>query len=102
MSLTTLSNLQPVIPEPRTYIYFSRVLKHLEDVNTLFDNSINVFHAMMFAANQEHNETYNFKDMLRHDDCQQLIDKMMVEVNAHEDRDHWNLIKRKKLPRRII
>ena len=51
MSLATVSNIQPVIPEPRPQIYFSRELKHLEDVNKLFDNSINVFHSMVFAAN---------------------------------------------------
>ena len=68
-------------------------MKHLEDVNTLFENSINVFHTMVFAANQEQNETYNFKDTLCQDDCRQLIDAMMVEFNAHEDREHWTLMK---------
>ena len=69
MSLATVSNLQSVIPEPRSQIYFKIVLKHLEDVTMLFDNSINVFHAMVFVANQYQNETYTFKDMLRQDDC---------------------------------
>ena len=53
MSLASVSNLQSVIPESRPQIYFSRGLKRLEDVNILFDKSINVFHAMVFAANQE-------------------------------------------------
>ena len=98
MSLATVSNLRSVIPEPRPQIYFVRVLKHLEDVNTLFYNLINVFRAMLFAANQEQNETYTFKDMLRQDYCRQFIDAMIVEVNAHEDREHWTLMKQKELP----
>ena len=69
MSLSTFSNLHSVIPETRPQIYFVIELKHLEDVNTLFDNSINDFHAMVFADNQEHNDTYTFNEMLLQDDC---------------------------------
>ena len=69
MIFATVSNLKSVIPEPRPYIYFTRGLKQLEYINTLFEISINVFHAMMFAAKQEHNETYTFKYMLHQDDC---------------------------------
>ena len=43
---------------------------------------------MAFAANQDQNETHTFMDILRQDDCQQFIDAMMVEFNAHEDREH--------------
>ena len=83
MSLATVSNLQSVIPEPRPQIYFLIVFEHLEDVSTLFENSINVFRAMVFAANQEKNETYTFKEILCQDDCRQFIDAITVEVNAH-------------------
>ena len=83
ISLATVSNIQSVITEPRPQIYFLRGLKHLEDVNTIFDNSIIFFHAMVFAANQEHNETYTFKEMLRQDCCLKFIDAIMVEVNSH-------------------
>ena len=95
LSLATVSNIQSVIPEPRPQIYFSRGLKHLEDVNTIFYNSIHFFHAMLFALNQDQNETYTFKYMLRQGDCRKFIDAMMLEVNSHEDRDHWTLIKQR-------
>ena len=88
MSLATVSNLQSVIPEPRPQIYFVREFNHLEDVNTLFQKSINIFHSMVFAANQEQNETYTFKYMLRQDGCWHFIDSMMAEVHSHEDREH--------------
>ena len=52
---------------------------------------------MLFAANQEHNETYTFKDMLLQYDCWQLFDAMMVGVNSHEDREHLILTKRKEV-----
>ena len=53
---------------------------------------------MMFAANQEQNETDTFKDMMCQDDCRQLFDAMMVEVNSHEDSEHWTLMKQKEVP----
>ena len=52
MSLATVSNLQSAIPEPMPQIDFVRGLKDLDHVNTLFDNAINFFHAMVFAANR--------------------------------------------------
>ena len=64
----------------------------------LFDNTINVFRTMVFAENQDKNETYTFKDMLCQDYCQQFIDAMMAEVNDHEDREHCNLMKQKGVP----
>ena len=51
MSLATVSNIWSVIPEPSHQIYFTRGLNCLQDVSTLFDNSINVFRVMVFAAN---------------------------------------------------
>ena len=39
------------------------------------------------------------KDMLCQDDCQKSIDTIMVEVNAHEDREHWTLMKQKEIPK---
>ena len=53
---------------------------------------------MVFSDNQYQNETYTFKDMLRQDYCQQFIYAIMVEVNSYEDREHWNLMKRKEVP----
>ena len=52
----------------------------------------------MFADNQDQNETYTFKDKLRQEYCQQFIDAMMVEFNAHEDRYYWTLLKLKEAP----
>ena len=43
---------------------------------------------MVFAANQEQNETYTFKYMLRQDGCWHFIDAIKAEVHSHEDREH--------------
>ena len=64
-----MSNIISVIPEPRPQVYFTRGLMYLEDFNEISDKSINVFDAMLFAANQYQNETYDFKEMMRKDDC---------------------------------
>ena len=93
ISLETVSNIKPVITEPRPHIYFTRGLNHIEEINTLIDNSINDVHAMVFEDDQEQNDNFTFKNMMRQDDCQQFIDSMMEEVNEHEDREHWILMK---------
>ena len=54
---------------------------------------------MVFVANQEQTETNTFKDMMRQYDCRQFIDAVMVEANAHEDREYWTLMKQKEVPK---
>ena len=78
MSLSTVTNIKSSITEPRPQIYFTREVNDIEDVNMLFDNTINVFHTMVFAAKQEQNETYAFKYILCKDYCWQLIDAMIL------------------------
>ena len=43
---------------------------------------------MIFAANQEQNETYTFKDMMKQDDRGAFVEAMMKEVQDHERRNH--------------
>eukprot|EP00957_Ditylum_brightwellii_P010828 820595-Ditylum_brightwellii.AAC.1 len=53
---------------------------------------------MTFAANQQQNETYTFNDMTKQDDRKDFILAMLDEINVHEDRDHWTLMKRVDVP----
>ena len=48
---------------------------------------------MLFAANQEQNETYTFKDVFLQPDKSDFILAMIKEVEAHEARSHWTLMK---------
>ena len=48
---------------------------------------------MVFAGNKEQNESYTFKDMLLKPDRSYFILAIIKEVDAHEARIHWKLIK---------
>ena len=63
-------------------------MHHIEDVNTQFDATINHVHHMIFAANQEQNETYTFKDMMNQPDKNDFILAMQKEVEDHERRGY--------------
>ena len=53
----------------------------------------------MFAAGKENNETYTFCEiMLKHDDRDNFIKAMQVEVDAHQMREHWEIIPRLQMP----
>ena len=48
---------------------------------------------MVFAVNQEQNESYIFKDMFLQPDKSDSIIEMIKEVEEHEVRNHWTLMK---------
>eukprot|EP00957_Ditylum_brightwellii_P065351 4957799-Ditylum_brightwellii.AAC.1 len=64
-----------------------------EVATALFDDTINAFSPMAFAANQQQSKMYTYKDMLQQPDHKKFITAMMDEIALHEDRNHWSLIK---------
>ena len=52
---------------------------------------------MVFAANQEQNETPTFKYMLFQPNKSYLIIDTIKEVEAHESRSHWTLMKEREV-----
>ena len=44
------------------------------------------------------NETYTFKEMLQQEDKNEFIKAMLKEVQDHENRHHWHLFERNKIP----
>eukprot|EP00957_Ditylum_brightwellii_P051193 3881002-Ditylum_brightwellii.AAC.1 len=53
---------------------------------------------MAFAANQQQNENYIYKDMLKQPNCKEFVVAMLEEIAVHEGRNHWSLIKRSEVP----
>ena len=49
----------------------------MELVNTQFDETINQMHPMVFAADQEQNENYTFREMLKQEDSNAFIQAMV-------------------------
>ena len=46
------------------HIFITRENQHIQEINSHFYGTLNNFDPIVFAANQEQNESYNFKDML--------------------------------------
>eukprot|EP00957_Ditylum_brightwellii_P089375 6805353-Ditylum_brightwellii.AAC.1 len=75
-----------------------RWVLHTEVVTSLFDKTINEFYPMAFSANQQQNETYTYCDMLKQPDDKDFIRAMLKEIEVHESREHWTLMRRDNVP----
>ena len=67
---------------------FAAFMAHLENMNTLFDNTINEFSIYAFNAEASSNNVYTLKEMLKHKDMKHFVNLMTKEVQDHEDQDH--------------
>ena len=61
----------------------NQAIFHSEVATALFDDTINCFSPMAFAANQQQNETYTYKDMLKQPDCKEFVAAMLEEIAVH-------------------
>ena len=66
--------------------------------NQLFDDTLNLLHPTALATEEEDNESYTFKQMLKQPDAADFIQAMMKETADHESRDHWTVIPRSRKP----
>eukprot|EP00957_Ditylum_brightwellii_P130820 9979459-Ditylum_brightwellii.AAC.1 len=64
----------------------------------LFDDTINSFSPIAFAANQQQNKAYTYKDILMQPDCKEFVVAMLDEIAVHAERNYWSLIKRSEVP----
>ena len=64
-----------------------------------FDGTLNFLAHYVFAAGKENNETYTFHEMLKQDNCNDFVDAIQVEVNAHQTREHWEIIPCSQMPK---
>eukprot|EP00957_Ditylum_brightwellii_P071725 5452378-Ditylum_brightwellii.AAC.1 len=76
----------------------NRAIFHSEVATALFDDIINCFSPMAFAASQQQNENYTYKDISKQPDCKEFVAAMLEEIAVHEGQNHWSLIKRSKVP----
>jgi len=72
---------------------------HLENIQTLFDDTINECHHYALNATSATNDVYTLKQMLQLDNIQEFITAMIKEVDDHESRDHWEVVQRTSMPK---
>ena len=78
--------------------FFSAAALKCEEVSVLFDGTLNKVHEFAFAANQQQNETYTFKDAMLQDDASDFIKAMIKEISDHESNNHWTMMSRSSMP----
>ena len=74
-------------------------MTHLENVKSLFDDYINECHFYIFNAVASTNDVYTLKEMLKLKDIKEFVAAMLKEIADHEERDHWELVKRVDMPK---
>ena len=65
--------------------FFSVAALKCEEVSLLLDGTVNQLYGFLFAANQQQNETYTFKDTMLQDDASDFIKAMLKEIKDHDD-----------------
>ena len=88
---TTIYSFQQT-PTPNSSL--QKAINHCHMVNSHFDGTLNHLHHLILSS-EATNETFTFKDAMKQEDYRLFIDAMLKEVEDHEERDHWTLLKRK-------
>ena len=83
--------------DPKKALY--SFVTHIQNINKLFDDTINVSHFYIFNAVAETNDVYTLSQMLKLGDIREFVLAMIKEINDHESRGHWELVKRAALPK---
>ena len=77
--------------------FVARIANNNEQLNGLFDNTINeICHNIQAFATS--NKSYTYSQMLREEDRVKFFKAMEVEIGNHESRHHWDLRLCKDLP----
>ena len=75
------------------HIFLTRSNQCTQKINRHFYGTLDNFGSMLFAANLEQNYSGSFKDMLLQPDKSYFVLAIIKEVEAHEARGHWILMK---------
>jgi hypothetical protein len=77
--------------------FVARIANDFEQINGLFDDTINLFCHQIYAYTTS-NESFAYLQMLREADHTEFFEAMETEIDDHETRRHWDLILRSDLP----
>ena len=75
------------------HIFLTRPNQHTWQININSDGDLNHYGTIVFAENQEQNESYTFNYMLLQPGKSYFIISMIKEYEAHEAISHWTLMK---------
>jgi hypothetical protein len=76
---------------------FSNAIDSYHQVNLLYNGTINCF-STLAQSSAALNETFTYKEALQQSDKIEFVKVMIHEVNEHETRQHWTLMKHCNVP----
>ena len=90
-TLCTASVIAPSVSNvPNSVV--QRVVYHAENIKFNFDGTINSLNYTVLLCSTADNDTYTFKEILHQPDAKNFVQAMIVELNVHETRNHWNIM----------
>ena len=78
--------------------YTEVFMTRLEEINESFDDTLNHFHFLSFHTEINSNETFTFGEAMKQADKLDFVAAMEKEVQDHESREHWVIVKRSSPP----
>ena len=82
-------------PKPDATTY-DKLINRFHEANELYDGTLNQLNLSVFATSS--NEKYTYPQAMQQTDKDRFIGAMVVEVAAHEERDHCKMVPRSSLP----
>lgn len=83
---------------PNSNSVFASTVNTIHNLNSHFDCTLNVLSTFAYAAMNDTNDTFTFKEMCQQPDMPKFIDAMVKEVADHNERLHWDIIPRAEIP----
>ena len=87
------------ITSPAGQFFFTLSVAYMNYLNMHFDGTFNIFSTLAYAALNDLNDVYTYREMLKQPDVSKFVEAMIKEVMDHEERRHWICVPRSKIPK---
>jgi len=77
------------------------MVSHVHELNELYDGTMNTVISYAFstvALDMSNNEVFTYTKALQQPDFDKFVETMGKEVNDHESRDHWEIVRHSTIP----
>jgi hypothetical protein len=86
-----------IIELPPNATRYDRLVNRFHEANVLFDGTLNAVHNVL-TTDVSTNEVYTYSQVMKQDDIEDFLRAMEEEVTAHEQHNHWTMVRRDTLP----
>ena len=74
-------------------------MNRFHEVNELYDGTLNQVHHFLFSTDISSNECFTFREAMQQEDKMSFVVAMEKEIQDHESRGHWSIVRRDSLPK---